>query len=126
MPGMMTGDPINLYDLTLPEIERMVAAWGQPAYRARQIYRQIYVNLAERPAAMTDIPLALRERLAAETRMGSLALARLQTADAGLTRKALFHLPDLSPGSKGNGAVVESVLMAYPDRATVCVSTQAG
>jgi 23S rRNA (adenine2503-C2)-methyltransferase len=67
---------------------------------------------------MTDLPGALRERLAAETRMGVLELVRLQTADEGLTRKALFRLP--------SGDVVESVLMVYPDRATVCVSTQAG
>src|SRR5687768_16530443 len=67
---------------------------------------------------MTDLPLALRERLAGETRIGALELVRLQTADEGLTRKALFRLP--------GGDVVESVLMVYPDRATVCVSTQAG
>jgi 23S rRNA (adenine2503-C2)-methyltransferase len=92
--------------------------WGQPAYRARQVYRQIHVNLADDPALMTDLSAALRERLADETRMGALELVRLQTADEGLTRKALFRL--------STGAVVESVLMVYPDRATVCVSTQAG
>jgi 23S rRNA (adenine2503-C2)-methyltransferase len=119
MPAMnVKTDRHNLYNLTPAEIEQLVSGWGQPAYRARQIYRQIYANLAAEPAAMTDLPLALRERLAAETRMGTLELARLQTADAGLTRKALFRLTD--------GAVVESVLMVYPDRATVCVSTQAG
>jgi 23S rRNA (adenine2503-C2)-methyltransferase len=113
----MTERP-NLYDLTLPEIERLLGEWGQPAYRARQIYRQLYVNLAGDPAMMTDLPAALRARLAAETHVGILELARLQTDDNGLTRKALFRLP--------GGAVIESVLMVYPDRATVCVSTQAG
>src|SRR5690349_5087337 len=111
-------DRPNLYDLALPDLEQLLSAWGQPAYRARQVYRQLYTNLAAHPAAMTDVPLALRERLAAETRAGSLELARLQTADEGLTRKALFRL--------ASGDVVESVLMVYPDRATVCVSTQAG
>lgn len=114
----MTPESIHLYNLTLPELEQLLRSWGQPAYRARQIYRQLYVNLAADPAAMTDLPLALRERLAAETRIGALELVRLQTADDGLTRKALFRLP--------GGEVVESVLMVYPDRATVCVSTQAG
>ncbi len=114
----MTNERPNLYDLTLPELEGALADWGQPAYRARQLYRQMYVNLCDDPAAMTDLPIALRERLAAETRLGALELVRLQTADEGLTRKALFSLP--------GGAVVESVLMVYPDRATVCVSTQAG
>jgi 23S rRNA (adenine2503-C2)-methyltransferase len=67
---------------------------------------------------MSDLPVALRERLATETRMGSLRLARVVEGDRGLTRKALFELPDGSP--------VETVLMVYPDRATVCVSSQSG
>ncbi len=107
-----------LYNATLPELTALMRAWNQPAFRARQLYRQLYVRLASAPEAMTDLPLALRERLAVETRMGSLELVRLQRADDGLTRKALFALPD--------GSVVETVLMIYPDRATVCVSTQAG
>lgn len=111
-------DQQNLYDLTLPEIEQLLHGWGQQPYRARQIYRQLYVKLADHPAAMTDLPLTLRERLAAEMQLGALELVRLQTADDGLTRKALFRLP--------TGEVVESVLMVYPNRATVCVSTQAG
>ncbi|GIW02914.1 radical SAM protein [Roseiflexus sp.] len=108
----------NLYDLSLAEMERLLTDWGQPTYRARQVFRQLYVNLADTPLAMTDLPLALRERLANETRLAPVTPEQVQTADNGLTRKALFRLP--------NGALVESVLMIYPDRATVCVSTQAG
>jgi 23S rRNA (adenine2503-C2)-methyltransferase len=118
MLGIMTTEMLNLYDLALPDLEALLHSWGQPAYRARQIYRQLYIQLATDPLAMTDLPLVLRERLAAETRIGVLQLARLQTADQGLTRKALFRLP--------SGEVVESVLMVYPDRTTACVSTQAG
>ncbi|MFV9506100.1 MAG: radical SAM protein [Oscillochloridaceae bacterium umkhey_bin13] len=110
--------PPALYNLSLPELEQLVRAWGQPAFRARQIHRQLYVNLATTPATMTDLPAALRERLAAETTLGALTLERMQEADGGLTRKALFRLRD--------GAVLETVLMIYPERATVCVSTQAG
>lgn len=117
---MILHEQPDLYDLSLPAIKQLLTTWGQPAYRARQLYRQLYIHLADRPAAMTDLPNALRERLAAETRIGSLELVRLQTADRGLTRKALFRLPG------PRDAVVESVLMVYPDRATVCVSTQAG
>jgi 23S rRNA (adenine2503-C2)-methyltransferase len=109
---------LTLYNHTLPELESLVKGWGQPAYRARQLYRQLYVNYANDPAQMSDLPLALRERITAEAPIGGLKLVRVQRADDGLTRKALFALPD--------GAVVESVLMIYPDRATVCVSTQAG
>lgn len=111
-------EPQNLYNLTLPELERLMREWGQPAFRARQIYRQLYINLVTDPAQMTDLPAALRERLAAEARLGALELARVQVDDDGLTRKALFRIP--------GGHVVETVLMIYPDRATVCVSTQAG
>jgi len=114
----MTTDMLNLYNLALPDLEGLLHSWGQPTYRARQIYRQLYIHFVTDPLAMTDLPLALRERLAAETRIGTLQQMRIQTADEGLTRKALFQLP--------SGEVVESVLMVYPDRATACVSTQAG
>jgi len=118
MLGSMTTEMLNLYDLALPDLEALLHSWGQPAYRARQLYRQLYIQLATDPLEMTDLPLALRERLATKTRVGTLQLVRLQTADQGLTRKALFRLP--------SGEVVESVLMVYPDRATACISTQAG
>jgi Predicted Fe-S-cluster redox enzyme len=62
----------DLYDLSLAEMERLMMAWGQPAYRARQIFRQLYINLVDSPLAMTDLPLALRERLVAETRLAPL------------------------------------------------------
>ncbi len=114
----MTPTAPSLYDMTLPELEALLRAWGEPPFRARQLYRQLYVNLAADPAAMSDLPAALRERLRAETRLGSLRLERVVEADDGLTRKALFRLT--------GEAVLETVLMIYPDRATVCVSTQAG
>lgn len=108
----------TIYDYTAAELEALLNGWGQPGYRARQLYRQVYVQYADGPQGMTDLPGALRERLADEVPFRSLELVREQRADGGLTRKALFKLPD--------GEVIESVLMVYPDRATVCVSTQAG
>jgi 23S rRNA (adenine2503-C2)-methyltransferase len=107
-----------LYDMNLADLEALLRDWGQPAFRARQIYRQLYVNLIHDPALMTDLPSRLRERLATETTFDALRHERTQEADGGTTRKAIFALPD--------GAVIETVLMIYPDRATVCVSTQAG
>ncbi|HEX6289190.1 MAG TPA: 23S rRNA (adenine(2503)-C(2))-methyltransferase RlmN [Herpetosiphonaceae bacterium] len=109
---------INLYDLTLPQLGELMQSWGQPAFRAKQIFTQLYRNLVPSFDAMTDLPLTLRERLKAETQLGALQLSREQTADDGDTRKVLWRLPD--------GNVLESVLMLYPDRATVCISTQAG
>jgi 23S rRNA (adenine2503-C2)-methyltransferase len=107
-----------LYDADMAGLEQLMRTLGQPAFRAKQVYRQMYVNLCVDPLAMTDLPLALRQRLASETTMGTLQLERVQVTDDGLTRKALFRL--------AGGAVAETVLMIYPDRATVCVSTQAG
>jgi 23S rRNA (adenine2503-C2)-methyltransferase len=104
--------------MTLADLEALMRGWGQPPFRARQIYRQLYINLADSAASMTDLPLALRERLLAEVPLGGLRLVRTQLSADGLTRKALFTLPD--------GVVVETVLMLYADRATACVSTQAG
>lgn len=108
----------NLYDLSQTQLGELLAEWKEPAFRARQLYRQLYVNLAADFDAMTDLPALLRARLKAETRLGSLQLRREQIADAGETRKTLWGLP--------GDAVIESVMMRYPERATVCVSTQAG
>jgi 23S rRNA (adenine2503-C2)-methyltransferase len=109
----------DLYNLSTAELTSLLHPWGQPAFRARQIYRQLYVGLNERSA---DNERPTQSTCAnvwpITTQIGSLALLRVQKADTGLTRKALFRLP--------GGAVVETVLMVYPDRATVCVSTQAG
>ena len=66
---------------------------------------------------MTDLPAALRARLAEELPVGP-QVAKEQTADDGQTTKWALALDD--------GSVVETVLMRYPRRVTVCVSTQAG
>ena len=110
---------MNLYELNLAELTDQLTEWGQPAFRARQIYAHLYKKLATDPAQMTDLPAGLREQLTAEARIGALQHVREQTADGGLTRKVLWSIE--------GGAVIETVLMVYPpDRATICVSTQAG
>ena len=108
----------ELLGLSQDDLTALLARWGEKPFRAKQIYRQLHVNLAADAAAMTDLPAALRERLAVETRIGTLACAAVHEGDGGLTKKALFKLPD--------GAPVETVLMVYEDRATVCVSSQSG
>src|SRR5919205_665908 len=70
------------------------------------------------PASMTDLPAAARDRLVA-TLLPELAIpVRHVSCDAGMTRKTLWRAAD--------GSRTESVLMRYPDRATVCISSQAG
>ena len=109
---------INLLDLTLQEIEALMKERGAPGFRAKQIYRQLYVNLTSSWADMSDLPQALRNEFEEDYALGTLEPVKVQVGDGGLTRKALFKLPE--------GETIESVLMIYPDRATVCVSSQAG
>ena len=88
----------------------------EPAYRARQVWDGLYRG-ARLPGEMTDLPSPLRRRLDAALVPGLTEIDR-RVADGGDTTKVLWALDD--------GAQVETVLMAYPDRVTVCVSTQAG
>ncbi len=109
----------NLYDLDHEQLAALLASWGQPAYRARQIQEWLYKHKAVSIEQMTTLPKTLRERLAAETRIGDLELVEEQYSTDGQTVKRLFSLPD--------GQLIESVLMEYDDgRRTACISTQAG
>jgi 23S rRNA (adenine2503-C2)-methyltransferase len=115
--------PRHLADLDLAGRRAAVVELGEPAFRANQLSQHYFARLADpAPAAgaqaLTDIPAAARERLVAELLPALVSPVRQLTADAGATRKTLWRLHD--------GALVESVLMGYPDRATVCVSSQAG
>lgn len=89
---------------------------GEPRYRLDQVWDGLYAQLAD-PADITNLPKGLRERLDAELPV-ALAPAEESVSDDGDTVKWLWQLHD--------GAAVETVLMHYPDRATVCVSSQAG
>ena len=62
----------DLLDLSHEDLQALLAAWSQPGYRAKQVWRWLYVNLAASPDEMTNLPQALRARLANETRIGGL------------------------------------------------------
>ena len=102
------------YDISRPELESLLA--GEPRYRVDQVWEGLYARGAG-PAEMTDLPKALRARLD-EALPPGLALLAEQESDGGETVKWLWSLAD--------GSRVETVLMPYPDRVTVCVSSQAG
>ena len=89
---------------------------GEPGYRVEQVWQGLYRRLAT-VEEMTDLPARLRQRLAAEL-PPALRLVTESVSDRGDTVKFLWELD--------GGALVETVLMLYPDRATVCVSSQAG
>ncbi|MGH9266490.1 MAG: 23S rRNA (adenine(2503)-C(2))-methyltransferase RlmN, partial [Acidimicrobiales bacterium] len=102
------------FDLTPEELSRILGR--EPAYRARQVWRSLH--LGREPEEMTDLPLALRSRLAADLPPGLRPVTTSVNAE-GDTTKWLWSLVD--------GARVETVLMSYRSgRVTVCVSTQAG
>jgi len=108
-----------IYDLSLDDLTGALRAWGEPAYRARQVWEWLYQHKVDDFAAMLNLPQALRERLAAEFRLQAFSLEAEQRSSDGQTVKRLWRLPD--------GQMIESVLMAYDDdRRTACISTQAG
>ncbi|MCZ2812674.1 MULTISPECIES: 23S rRNA (adenine(2503)-C(2))-methyltransferase RlmN [unclassified Modestobacter] len=112
-----TKPPRHLADLTRAEARAAAVELGQPAFRADQLARHFYAGVTD-PEQMTDLPAASRAELAEALLPGLLTPVRHQSADGGRTRKTLWRLHD--------GALVESVLMRYPERATVCISSQAG
>ncbi len=102
------------YDLTREELEVLLE--GEPWYRVSQAWDGLHQRL-QRPMEMTDLPLVLRDKLEVALEPALSEVSRRE-ADEGQTTKWLWSLHD--------GAQVETVLMEYPDRVTVCVSTQAG
>jgi 23S rRNA (adenine2503-C2)-methyltransferase len=110
--------PRHLADLDRDERRAAVVALGLPPFRADQVSRQYFGRLESDTAAMTELPVGVRRRLGDALLPSLLTQVRQLSTDAGTTRKSLWRLYD--------GTLIESVLMRYPDRITVCVSSQAG
>lgn len=110
--------PTHWADLGVEERKEAVVAAGQPAFRASQLSKHWFERFSHDPADWTDLPAALRQDFAAEFFPPLLQEVKAQTCDNGDTEKLLWRLHD--------GALVESVLMKYPNRTTMCISSQAG
>lgn len=110
----MSAPPTTLYDLDREALGALLG--GEPRYRLDQVWEGLYHHFQE-PAGLTTAPKALRAKLA-DTLGTALTLVIRQQTGNGDTVKYLWELAD--------GARVETVLMVYPDRVTVCVSSQAG
>ena len=108
------GSGRGLYDLDREELSHLLA--DQPAYRVSQVWESLY-RQAALPEEMTNLPKDLRRRLSESVPAALKVISESVSVD-GQTVKWLWAGSD--------GARVETVLMAYPDRATVCVSSQAG
>jgi 23S rRNA (adenine2503-C2)-methyltransferase len=104
------------FDVSRAEVDALVGSWGEPRYRAGQIWDGLHARLRS-PEELTELPRALRARVA-EALPAALTPVTERVSDGGDTVKWLWQL--------AGGATVETVLMRYPDRDTVCVSSQAG
>ena len=102
------------YDVTRKALADRL--YGEPQYRLNQLWDGLYTQLAD-PSDITNLPKSLRQRLNQELPT-ALTLVTESVDEAGDTVKFLWELD--------GGSRVETVLMLYPDRATVCVSSQAG
>jgi 23S rRNA (adenine2503-C2)-methyltransferase len=111
----------NLLDLTPADareaLRAALSALGEPSYRADQVVRRLWVNPAPDFAAMTELPVSLRDALAMRFVMPRLTLAVRQASTDG-TEKFLFTMAD--------GQAIETVAIPDGDRMTFCISSQAG
>jgi 23S rRNA (adenine2503-C2)-methyltransferase len=110
--------PRHLADLTPKERRDVVESLGHKAFRANQLSTHYFERLVDRPEDMTDLPKSVRDDLVRDLLPTLLTPIVQRTADDGETVKSAWRLHD--------GALVESVLMRYPDRVTICISSQAG
>jgi 23S rRNA (adenine2503-C2)-methyltransferase len=110
--------PRHLADLDAPGRAAAIAQLGLPGFRAKQLAHQYYSRLIADPRQMTDLPAAVRERIADALFPNLLTAVQEIACDAGETRKTLWRAVD--------GITFESVLMRYPRRNTACISSQAG
>ncbi len=110
--------PLHLADLTPEERVARVKELGLPRFRATQLSTHYFRHYSSDPAEMTDLPAEGRETLVEGMLPTLLREVRSLQTDRGDTIKFLWRLHD--------GALVESVLMRYPGRITLCVSSQAG
>src|SRR5437588_7913033 len=106
------------------ELKAFSAAMGEPAYRGAQIYHALYSERKFDMAQITNLPVALRERLSKEARI-TLPEVKQRFASTDGSVRYLFALPP-SEEKLGPPASVEAVFMPSEGRQTICVSTQAG
>lgn len=110
--------PAHMADLTLEERQEKLKEMGLPAFRAKQLSVHYFQHYTTDPERMTDLPSTGREELVSAMFPTLLTEVKRLTTDNGDTIKFLWRLFD--------GSLVESVLMRYPGRITLCVSSQCG
>jgi 23S rRNA (adenine2503-C2)-methyltransferase len=117
-PASRRDRPVTMYDLGFDQLQERLAALEVPAYRAQQLYDWTYDKKVTSYEGMTNLPATLRDALDDSLPFATMKPVRELVTDNGDTYKILYETFD--------GQFVETVLMLYRDRATVCVSCQVG
>ena len=110
--------PKHLADFSPEDRKNFAKELGFQPFRASQVATHYFSHLNNDPSTWTDIPADQRQAIADALTPKLMELVTTRTTDGGMTRKDLWKLHD--------GTLVESVLMRYTDRVTVCISSQAG
>ncbi|NLB60407.1 MAG: hypothetical protein GX806_04980, partial [Lentisphaerae bacterium] len=115
----MQQSPALIYGLTRTELKQVCLAWGQPEFRAEQIWQWLYIRRVNAWQEMSNVSAAVRQKLAADFILEAASLLRAtEEQPAGGARKLLLAL--------GDGARIETVIIPAPKRTTLCVSSQVG
>jgi 23S rRNA (adenine2503-C2)-methyltransferase len=119
---------VNLLGQSVAELREFLQSLGEPAYRGAQIYHALYAERRFDLAAMTNLPAALRERLAREASIALPQIVRRYRSLDGTVRYvlALAAQEPQAVSRPGKPATVEAVVMPEEHRQTICISTQAG
>lgn len=110
--------PLHWSDLSVAQRKEKIVELGLPGFRADQISRHWYSRLSDQPETWTDMPESLRTEVKEKFFPELMTSIKSLSCDNGTTVKQVWKLFD--------GVLVESVLMRYPDRVTMCISSQAG
>jgi 23S rRNA (adenine2503-C2)-methyltransferase len=114
----MIADKPNFFDYDLTDLENLLVSWGEPGYRIDQVWRGMYQELKVDPGEISNIPKSLRIKLKDYFNYSNLLTESTLISANGQTEKTLFRLTD--------NLAIETVLMRYEKRRTLCISTQSG
>ena len=107
-----------VYDLSLAELKTLLVSWREKSFRTDQIWQGLYKQFWNTPDQFTTLSKSLKQKIAENLRFSALEPVRELASSDGFTIKTLFRLPD--------GPSIETVLMRYEQRRTLCISTQVG
>jgi len=127
--GTIAKMPLELLGKSADELRALATEWGEPPFRGAQIYHALYAERRFDFATMSNLPAALRERLASEAAITLPQVKRRYQASDGTVRYVL-SLPEGATNSPATLAKsptnIETVFMPEEARQTICISTQAG